>query len=129
MLCTGNMGNLFFIIIPTICEESNNPFGSWICLEHTTLTSVTSKEALTLSLMGQDQSIRYYQNLVAGKGLFTSDEALFSDPSSQPIVTDFANNPGEFNGAFITVMRRLGRVCVKTGDQGEIRKDCTTFNS
>ncbi|CBI37380.3 unnamed protein product, partial [Vitis vinifera] len=54
----GNMGNLFFIIIPTICEESNNPFGSWICLEHTTLTSVTSKEALTLSLMGQDQSIR-----------------------------------------------------------------------
>ncbi|CBI21341.3 unnamed protein product, partial [Vitis vinifera] len=71
----------------------------------------------------------YYQNLVAGKGLFTSDEALFSDPSSQPTVTDFANSPGEFNGAFITAMRKLGRVGVKTGDQGEIRKDCTAFNS
>ena len=31
MLCTGNMGNLFFIIIPAICEESDNPFGSSDC--------------------------------------------------------------------------------------------------
>ncbi|KAJ9683238.1 hypothetical protein PVL29_019000 [Vitis rotundifolia] len=71
----------------------------------------------------------YYQNLVAGKGLFTSDEALFSDPASKPTVTDFANSPGDFNGAFITAMRKLGRVGVKTGDQGQIRKDCTAFNS
>ncbi|RVW29553.1 Protein PIN-likeS 1 [Vitis vinifera] len=27
----GNMGNLFFIIIPAICEESDNPFGSSDC--------------------------------------------------------------------------------------------------
>ncbi|PQP96181.1 peroxidase 55 [Prunus yedoensis var. nudiflora] len=46
-----------------------------------------------------------------------------------PTVIDFANNPGNFNGAFITAMRKLGRVGFKTGDQGEIRKDCTTFNS
>ncbi|KAK3036445.1 hypothetical protein RJ639_030044 [Escallonia herrerae] len=58
----------------------------------------------------------YYQNLVAGK-------------ASQPTVTDFANNPGNFNGAVITAMRKLGRVGVKTGSQGEIRRDCTAFNS
>ncbi|KAI5341422.1 PREDICTED: peroxidase [Prunus dulcis] len=71
----------------------------------------------------------YYRNLVAGKGLLSSDQVLFSDSASRPTVIDFANNPGNFNGAFITAMRKLGRVGVKTSDQGQIRTDCTTFNS
>lgn len=71
----------------------------------------------------------YYQNLVAGEGLLTSDQVLFTDSASQPTVVEFANNPGDFNGAFATAMRKLGRVGVKTGRQGEIRTDCTQFNS
>ncbi|CAH2049327.1 unnamed protein product [Thlaspi arvense] len=71
----------------------------------------------------------YYQNLVAGKGLFTSDEVLFTNPASQPTVNDFANSPSDFNAAFATAMRKLGRTGVKTGNQGEIRRDCTAFNS
>ncbi|KAL9457973.1 hypothetical protein AB3S75_006926 [Citrus x aurantiifolia] len=70
----------------------------------------------------------YYQNLVAGKGLFTSDQVLFTDASSQPTVNDFARNPLDFNAAFATAMRKLGRVGVKTGNKGEIRRDCTAFN-
>lgn len=70
----------------------------------------------------------YYQNLIAGKGLFTSDEVLFTDASSQPTVNDFANSPGDFNAAFGTAMRKLGRTGVKIGIQGEIRRDCTSFN-
>ncbi|KAE9448972.1 hypothetical protein C3L33_19119, partial [Rhododendron williamsianum] len=71
----------------------------------------------------------YYKNLVAGMGLLTSDEVLFTNPASQPTVNDFANNPNDFNAAFVTAMRKLGRCGVKTGSQGEIRKDCTAFNS
>ncbi|KAH6827709.1 Peroxidase superfamily protein [Perilla frutescens var. hirtella] len=71
----------------------------------------------------------YYQNLVGGKGLFSSDQVLFTDPASQQTVVDFAQNPGDFNGAFITAMTKLGRVGVKTGSQGEIRRDCSAFNS
>ncbi|KAL2505402.1 Peroxidase 55 [Abeliophyllum distichum] len=71
----------------------------------------------------------YFQNLVGGKGLFTSDQVLFTDPASQPTVNDLASNPSVFNGAFMTAMRKLGRVDVKTGNQGEIRLDCTRFNS
>lgn len=71
----------------------------------------------------------YYQNLVNKKGLFTSDEVLFSDAESQPTVLDFANNPSSFNAAFVTAMIKLGRVGVKTGTAGEIRTDCTAFNS
>ncbi|GJX24643.1 peroxidase 55 [Tanacetum coccineum] len=70
----------------------------------------------------------YYQNLAAGKGLFTSDQVLFTDTSSQPIVNDFAKNAGDFNAAFVTAMRKLGMTGVKVGNQGEIRKDCTAFN-
>ncbi|XP_050235321.1 peroxidase 55 isoform X2 [Mercurialis annua] len=66
----------------------------------------------------------YYQNLVAGKGLFTSDDVLFTDPSSKSTVIDFANGEGVFNAAFTTAMRKLGRVGVKTGEQGKIRTDC-----
>ncbi|KAL0014583.1 hypothetical protein SO802_001652 [Lithocarpus litseifolius] len=71
----------------------------------------------------------YYQNLVTGMGLLTSDQVLYTDPTSQPTVVDFANNPGDFNGAFAAAMRKLGRVGVKTGNDGEIRIDCTAFNS
>lgn len=71
----------------------------------------------------------YFQNLVSGKGMFSSDQELFTNPSTRPIVLDFANNPSNFNAAFITAMRNLGRVGVKTGNQGEIRRDCTAFNS
>ncbi|MCE3050260.1 Peroxidase 55 [Datura stramonium] len=71
----------------------------------------------------------YYKNLVGGKGLFTSDQVLFTDKVSQGTVTDFANNALDFNGAFVTAMRKLGRVGVKTGNQGEMRLDCTRFNS
>lgn len=72
---------------------------------------------------------QYYQNLVSGKGLFTSDEILFTDSASRTTVVDFANNPGDFNGAFVNAMIKLGRVGVKTGNQGEIRTDCSAFNS
>lgn len=71
----------------------------------------------------------YYQNLVAGEGLLTSDQVLFTDPASKPTVTNFATNPGSFAAAFATAMVKLGRVDVKTGNQGEIRRDCSGFNS
>ncbi|XP_068666450.1 peroxidase 55 [Aristolochia californica] len=71
----------------------------------------------------------YYQNVVQGKGLFTSDDVLFTDPASRPTVNDFATNPSDFNAAFTTAMIKLGRVGVKKGNEGEIRKDCSAFNS
>ncbi|KAG4912491.1 hypothetical protein AAZX31_19G082200 [Glycine max] len=71
----------------------------------------------------------YYQNLLSGKGLLTSDQVLFEDATSQPTVVRFANSAADFNDAFVAAMRKLGRVGVKTGKDGEIRRDCTTFNS
>ncbi|XVF60023.1 hypothetical protein PTKIN_Ptkin08bG0009400 [Pterospermum kingtungense] len=71
----------------------------------------------------------YFKNLVAKKGLFTSDEVLFTNPASKPTVVRFSKKKNVFNEAFITAMIKLGRVGVKTGKAGEIRLDCTAFNS
>lgn len=70
----------------------------------------------------------YYQNLQSGKGLFSSDQFLFTDLRSQSTVNTFARNSSAFNTAFVNAMIKMGRVGVKTGTQGEIRRDCSSFN-
>ncbi|KAF7801711.1 peroxidase 55 [Senna tora] len=61
----------------------------------------------------------YFQDLVSGRGLLSSDQVLFTDSASKSTVVEFANSGSEFNGAFFNAMRKLGRVGVKVGKQGE----------
>jgi peroxidase len=70
----------------------------------------------------------YYEDLQSRKGLFTSDEVLFTDTRSRSTVNTYAQSPDAFNTAFVNAMIKLGRVGVKTGTQGQIRLDCTRFN-
>ncbi|XP_059460060.1 peroxidase 16-like [Corylus avellana] len=70
----------------------------------------------------------YYKNLQQGKGLFTSDQCLFTDKRSRNIVNFFASSNSGFRRAFVAAITKLGRVGVKTGGQGEIRRDCTMVN-
>ncbi|KAK8511688.1 hypothetical protein V6N13_029281 [Hibiscus sabdariffa] len=70
----------------------------------------------------------YYKNLQQGKGLFTSDQVLFSDRRSRNTVNLFASSNAAFNQAFVAAMTKLGRVGVLTGNKGEIRRDCTRPN-
>lgn len=70
----------------------------------------------------------YFRNLQQGMGLFTSDQTLFTDARSQGTVNLFAANNTAFQQAFITAITKLGRVDVKTGNQGEIRHDCSVVN-
>ncbi|TVU40297.1 hypothetical protein EJB05_13755 [Eragrostis curvula] len=61
---------------------------------------------------------QYFKNLQNGKGLLASDQVLYSDPRSRPIVDAWARSNVAFNRAFVTAMAKLGRVGVKTGAQG-----------
>lgn len=70
----------------------------------------------------------YFKNLQQGKGLFSSDQALFTDTRSKPTVNLWAGNSPAFQKAFITAMTKLGRVGIKTGRNGNIRRDCSIFN-
>lgn len=70
----------------------------------------------------------YFTNLQQGKGLFTSDQVLFTDGRSKATVNTWATNSRAFQTAFSTAMTKLGRVGVKTGRNGNIRRDCGVFN-
>lgn len=70
----------------------------------------------------------YYQNLQQGKGLFTSDQVLFTDARSNGTVNAWATSSQAFNKAFVEAMTKLGRVGVKTGANGNIRRNCGVFN-
>ncbi|KAG8048069.1 hypothetical protein GUJ93_ZPchr0008g14193 [Zizania palustris] len=70
----------------------------------------------------------YYANLVGGLGLFTSDQVLYTDKASRAIVKEFAANQTAFFDAFVSSMVKLGRLGVKKGKDGEVRRDCTKFN-
>ncbi|XP_051138762.1 peroxidase 16-like [Andrographis paniculata] len=70
----------------------------------------------------------YFQNLQQGRGLFSSDQVLFTDGRTRNIVNQFAASNVAFNQAFALAMTKLGRVGVLTGSQGEIRIDCTRPN-
>nr|GLL26042.1 peroxidase 16-like [Ipomoea trifida] len=70
----------------------------------------------------------YFKNLQQGKGLFVSDQVLFTDRRSRNTVNFFASNNAAFHQAFAAAITKLGRIGVLTGNLGEIRRDCTRPN-
>ncbi|KAK9683929.1 hypothetical protein RND81_10G175400 [Saponaria officinalis] len=70
----------------------------------------------------------FYKNLQDGKALLSSDQALLATRKSKRVVNAFANNATLFERVFVAAITKLGRVGVKTGNQGEIRRDCRSPN-
>ncbi|OEL25125.1 Peroxidase 2 [Dichanthelium oligosanthes] len=71
---------------------------------------------------------QYYNNVLAHKVLFTSDAALITTPATAKMVQDNANIPGWWEGKFKKAFVKMSQVEVKTGMQGEIRKNCRVVN-
>jgi peroxidase len=70
----------------------------------------------------------YFDNLRYNKGLLASDQVLFTDRRSRPTVNHFAANNTAFQAAFVAAMAKLGRIGLKTGADGEVRRVCTKVN-
>ncbi|CAN6282882.1 unnamed protein product [Urochloa humidicola] len=71
---------------------------------------------------------QYYKNVLAHKVLFTSDAALLTTPETAKMVKDNADIPGWWEDRFKEAFVKMSRVEVKTGKQGEIRKNCRVVN-
>lgn len=71
---------------------------------------------------------QYYKNLQDGGGLLGSDELLYTDNRTRPMVDSWAASTDAFSQAFVDAIVKLGRVGVKSGKQGNIRKQCDVFN-
>ncbi|XP_047088655.1 peroxidase 35-like [Lolium rigidum] len=72
---------------------------------------------------------QYFINLQKGMGLLGSDQVLYADARSRPLVDNWAANNTDFLAAFAAAMTNLGRVGVKTDPAlGNIRRDCAVLN-
>ncbi|KAJ9708834.1 hypothetical protein PVL29_000709 [Vitis rotundifolia] len=70
----------------------------------------------------------YYTQLLNGKGVLQSDQALTNNPTTNEIVKRFSQNPLEWGARFTNAMINLGKVDVLTGQEGEIRRNCRAVN-
>ncbi|KAH6770842.1 Peroxidase superfamily protein [Perilla frutescens var. hirtella] len=68
----------------------------------------------------------YYTRVVAGKGVFVSDQSLLGDYRTRWIVEAFARDQGLFFKEFADSMLRLGNVGVI--ENGEVRENCRVVN-
>uniref|UniRef100_A0A804N785 peroxidase n=1 Tax=Zea mays TaxID=4577 RepID=A0A804N785_MAIZE len=72
---------------------------------------------------------KYYVNLVNREGLFTSDQDLFSNPGTRPLVEKFARSQRDFFDQFAFSVVKMGQIKVLTGAQGQIRRNCSARNA
>ncbi|KAJ0451699.1 putative peroxidase [Helianthus annuus] len=72
----------------------------------------------------------YYKNLIAKKGLLSSDEILFTqNQQTMQYVKQYAANQELFFQQFAKSMVKMGNISPLTGKSGQIRKICRKVNS
>ncbi|KAH9297806.1 hypothetical protein KI387_029488 [Taxus chinensis] len=70
----------------------------------------------------------YYINVQNNQSLFTSDQTLYGNSTTRSIVDSFASNQTLFFQDFILGMLKMGQIQVLTGNEGEIRSNCSVVN-
>ncbi|GAU47992.1 hypothetical protein TSUD_272370 [Trifolium subterraneum] len=70
----------------------------------------------------------YYKQVVKRRGLFQSDVALLKSSTTRSIVAQQLQSPEKFFVEFAKSMEKMGRINVKIGTEGEIRKHCAFVN-
>lgn len=71
----------------------------------------------------------YYINLEKKMGLLSTDQLLYSDARTSPLVSALAASHSVFEHQFAVSMGKLGIVDVLTGlEEGEIRTNCNFVN-
>ncbi|XP_042985116.1 peroxidase 5-like isoform X1 [Carya illinoinensis] len=73
--------------------------------------------------------VGYYIDILANRGLFTSDQTLMRNPITANQVNQNARNPMLWRLKFAAAMLKMGQLGVLTGNAGEIRTNCRVINS
>ncbi|XP_061345650.1 peroxidase 72 [Gastrolobium bilobum] len=72
----------------------------------------------------------YFKNLLANKGLLSSDEVLLTkNQMSADLVKKYAESNDLFFEQFAKSMVKMGNITPLTGSRGEIRKNCRRINT
>ncbi|KAK4369353.1 hypothetical protein RND71_013145 [Anisodus tanguticus] len=71
-----------------------------------------------------------YQLVLKRRGIFQSDAALTTSVKTKSYINQLVQGSlKQFNAEFGQAMEKMGRIEVKTGSTGEIRKHCAAVNS
>ena len=73
--------------------------------------------------------VSYYINVLAKRGLFTSDQTLMTNTATANQVNQSKRNPLLWRSKFAAAMVKMGQLDVLTGNAGEIRSNCRVINS
>ncbi|CAO2196133.1 unnamed protein product [Urochloa humidicola] len=71
----------------------------------------------------------YFVNLVSRQGVLTSDQDLFTNDATRPLVQRFAADQRAFFHQFKLSMLKMGQIKVLTGNQGQVRRNCSKPNN
>jgi peroxidase len=73
--------------------------------------------------------VSYYNDVLANRGLFTSDQTLLTNSATANQVNQNArNDPHVWERKFAAAMVKMGQIGVLTGNAGEIRTNCRVIN-
>ncbi|KAL5700699.1 peroxidase [Ranunculus cassubicifolius] len=70
----------------------------------------------------------YYKELRNHRGLLTTDQTLFTSPSTTEMVQYNMQRPSAWAAKYASAMVHMGSIDVLTGTHGEIRKSCKLVN-
>ncbi|WMV16451.1 hypothetical protein MTR67_009836 [Solanum verrucosum] len=73
--------------------------------------------------------VQYYKNLQKGMGLLLTDQLLYKDSRTAPIVTALATQPDEFGSLFSASMVKMGNIQDYLSTDGEVRLNCARVNA
>ncbi|XP_021730481.1 peroxidase 66-like [Chenopodium quinoa] len=68
----------------------------------------------------------YYKQIIARKGVFNTDQVMYDDQRTRPLIEAFAKDQNLFFREFAASMIKLGNVGVNEG--GEVRLNCRRIN-
>lgn len=71
---------------------------------------------------------QYFKNVLERRVLFTSDAALMNSAATAQMVKDNAGSPALWDDKFNKAFVKMSLIGVKTGFQGEIRRNCRLVN-
>lgn len=109
--------------------QLNSPTAPNSVVYRTQLRAACAVNVFDIAILNNDASQftfdnQYFQDIQNGRGLFTVDDQLSTDPRTAPIVTLYASNQGAFFSAFQSAYVKLTSRAM-TGNQGSVRSTCT----
>jgi len=79
---------------------------------------------------GASFDTHYYQSLLRGRGLLFADQQLMAEEKTARLVSAYASDDGStFRMDFARVMMKLSNLDVLTGNQGQVRLNCSRLVS